>query len=48
MALFEDLEDMEDGTVSCGVTQEKEEETKLVEVVDPICPLSSPVTKETN
>jgi hypothetical protein len=47
VALFEDLEDMEDGTVSCGVTQEKEE-TNLVEVVDPICPLSSPVIKETN
>ena len=42
-SLFDDLEDMEEEETPAATKQEEE----LADIIDPVCPLSSPVTKET-
>jgi hypothetical protein len=39
------LEDAEDQTSAGGESEQEKEKEPQAEVVDPVCPLSSPVTK---
>ena len=44
-SLFDDVEDMEEESGEVAASQKDEQEEPQVEVVDPVYPLSSPVTK---